>query len=78
MKAHDQAAILLRLEDLPIPHPRAWAFRHSLVEMCTAVKGIGALEIVRFAPPRVSADAPAWPHIRLDRALEFLIGDRLA
>ena len=38
----------------------------------------GALEIVRFAPPRDLADAAAWPHIRLDRALEFLIGDRLA
>lgn len=42
---------LLRLEDLPIENPRAWAFRHSLVEMCTAVKGIGALEIVRRHAP---------------------------
>lgn len=38
---------------------------------------------VRFRPPRIASDSPAgapaaWPHIRLDRALDFLIGDRLA
>jgi predicted YcjX-like family ATPase len=35
---------------------------------------------LRFRPPRlesVDAEAPALPHIRLDRALQFLIGDRL-
>jgi uncharacterized protein len=35
---------------------------------------------VRFRPPPLEAtddDAPALPHIRLDRALQFLIGDRL-
>ena len=32
---------------------------------------------VRFRPPLVARGAPA-PHIRLDRALQFLIGDRLA
>jgi uncharacterized protein len=37
----------------------------------------------RFRPPRISleapvGDAPALPHIRLDRAIDFLIGDRLA
>ena len=31
---------------------------------------------VRFRPPATSAGAPR-PHIRLDRALQFLIGDRL-
>jgi predicted YcjX-like family ATPase len=40
------------------------------------------LRFVRFRPPRVDRDelgkARAAPHIRLDRALEFLIGDRLA
>ena len=45
---------ILHLEDLPIENPRGWAFRHSLVEMCTAVKGIGALEIVRrYAPKKL-------------------------
>jgi predicted YcjX-like family ATPase len=35
---------------------------------------------LRFRPPAVErADdgAPALPHIRLDRALQFLLGDRL-
>jgi predicted YcjX-like family ATPase len=35
---------------------------------------------LRFRPPRLErlgAEEPALPHIRLDRALQFLIGDRL-
>jgi predicted YcjX-like family ATPase len=41
------------------------------------------LHFVRFRPPRVfppgaDGEAPALPHIRLDRALEFLLGDWLA
>jgi uncharacterized protein len=35
---------------------------------------------LRFRPPRLDGegpDGPALPHIRLDRALQFLIGDRL-
>jgi len=35
---------------------------------------------VCFRPPPLETtgdDAPALPHIRLDRALQFLIGDRL-
>ncbi len=35
------------------------------------------LRFVRFRPPLVARGAPA-PYIRLDRALQFLIGDRLA
>ncbi len=43
----------------------------------------GALvRFVRFRPPRLEHDASgrslSLPHIRLDRALQFLIGDRLA
>jgi uncharacterized protein len=42
-----------------------------------------ALHFPRFAPPRISLEAPAGdgialPHIRLDRAIEFLLGDQLA
>ena len=45
--------------------------------------GDGAVRAIRFRPPHIAADGPTgkpapWPHIRLDRALEFLIGDRLA
>jgi predicted YcjX-like family ATPase len=35
---------------------------------------------LKFRPPMLAghdADEPALPHIRLDRALQFLIGDRL-
>ena len=42
---------VIALEELPIENARAWAFKHSLVEMCTAVKGIGALEIIRRHRP---------------------------
>lgn len=42
---------LITLEELPIPNLKSWAFRHALVEMCTAVKGPGALEIVRRHQP---------------------------
>ncbi|HXW26820.1 MAG TPA: YcjX family protein [Xanthobacteraceae bacterium] len=53
----------------------------------TAFRGLTAGEahladyrFLRFRPPVVTAPAgePALPHIRLDRALEFLLGDRLA
>jgi predicted YcjX-like family ATPase len=41
------------------------------------------VRFVRFRPPRIKPASalgvgPSFPHIRLDRALEFLIGDRLA
>jgi predicted YcjX-like family ATPase len=41
------------------------------------------IHVVRFSPPRIATETPSglvapWPHVRLDRALEFLIGDHLA
>jgi predicted YcjX-like family ATPase len=41
------------------------------------------IHVVRFSPPRIAAETASglvapWPHVRLDRALEFLIGDHLA
>jgi predicted YcjX-like family ATPase len=41
------------------------------------------MRFVTFRPPRIALDVPSGealplPHIRLDRALEFLLGDRLA
>jgi predicted YcjX-like family ATPase len=40
------------------------------------------VRFVRFRPPRIERTAEgvslSLPHIRLDRALQFLIGDRLA
>ena len=37
-----------------------------------------AYRVTRFAPPRLLGAEGGLPHIRLDRAAEFLIGDRLA
>lgn len=37
-----------------------------------------APHFVRFRPPLIDPAAQALPHIRLDRAMNFLIGDRLA
>jgi hypothetical protein len=42
---------VLGVGDLRIPQADAWVFKHELVEMCTAVKGPGALEIVRRHRP---------------------------
>ena len=46
------------------------------------LKDGAAVRFVRFRPPRIEIGAGAikmsLPHIRLDRALEFLLGDRLA
>ncbi len=40
------------------------------------------LAVVRFRPPKIQRNAlgelPPLPHIRLDRALNFLVGDRIA
>jgi predicted YcjX-like family ATPase len=36
----------------------------------------GALKFVRFRPPHQKDGT--WPHIRLDRSIEFLLGDRFA
>ncbi len=50
--------------------------------MATKVAGAEDVRTVRFRPPRLERETagglkPAPPHIRLDRALEFLIGDKL-
>jgi predicted YcjX-like family ATPase len=46
------------------------------------LKDGASVRFVRFRPPRLEHDASgrslSLPHIRLDRALQFLIGDRLA
>jgi predicted YcjX-like family ATPase len=47
-----------------------------------AAAAADSVQFLRFRPPRVSldspaGDAPALPHIRLDRAIDFLLGDQL-
>lgn len=59
-------------------------FPGDLPESPEAVLNSGAnpIRFVRFRPPRLERTAEgatlSLPHIRLDRALQFLIGDRLA
>jgi predicted YcjX-like family ATPase len=41
-----------------------------------------AVHVVRFNPPRIVTETRSglvapWPHVRLDRAMEFLLGDQL-
>ena len=38
---------LISLDDLPIDNRQAWIFQHNVVELCTAVKGMGFQEIFR-------------------------------
>ena len=45
--------------------------------LATDDAGASDYRFLRFRPPRVGASEEALPHIRLDRALQFLIGDRL-
>jgi uncharacterized protein len=55
----------------------------SLLGTALPVAATDSVHFLRFRPPRISleapsGDAPALPHIRLDRAIDFLLGDRLA
>ncbi len=41
--------------------------------------GVEDLRFIRFRPPLINtSSSPILPHIRLDRAIEFLLGDRLS
>lgn len=49
----------------------------------TALAAEHDVHVIRFRPPRIplytgTGEPAPWPHIRLDRALEFLFGDHLA
>lgn len=57
----------------------------TLINGTMAQQPVGAedIRVLKFKPPRLALDLPdgrmlAPPHIRLDRAIEFLIGDKLA
>jgi predicted YcjX-like family ATPase len=66
--------------DLPADPERA--FREPIVESVTGKPEEPPIRFVRFRPPKLERTAEgvtlSLPHIRLDRALQFLIGDRLA
>lgn len=42
---------IITIEELKIPNLRSWIFKHTLVEMCTGVKGFGFKEIIRRYQP---------------------------
>jgi hypothetical protein len=44
---------IISVEELPIPKLRSWIFKHTVVELCTAVKGVAAQEIFRRFEPEV-------------------------
>jgi len=55
-------------------------FKGSFRGLSSAPADKSDFRFLRFRPPlleRDGSDAPALPHIRLDRALQFLLGDRL-
>jgi predicted YcjX-like family ATPase len=56
---------------------------HSVLERSDPAAARADVQFVRFRPPRLAStlgnsELQPWPHIRLDRALDYLIGDRLA
>jgi uncharacterized protein len=66
--------------DLPADPDELFKGEAAFRGLATASAEKTDFRFLRFRPPQLeSADAegPALPHIRLDRALQFLIGDRL-
>jgi predicted YcjX-like family ATPase len=66
--------------DLPADPERLFAGDGAFRGLSSASADRSDFRFLRFRPPQLeSADAegPTLPHIRLDRALQFLIGDRL-
>lgn len=64
--------------DLPVDPEEL--FKGSFRGLSSTASEKADYRFLRFRPPllaREGADEPALPHIRLDRALQFLIGDRL-
>ncbi len=67
-------------EDVDLFAPDAPGFRGLAQAQAGDPAGETDYRFVRLRPPpleRADDGAPALPHIRLDRALQFLIGDRL-
>ena len=38
---------IITIDELPIPNLKSWIFKHSVVELCTAVKGVAFQEIIQ-------------------------------
>jgi predicted YcjX-like family ATPase len=66
--------------DLPADPEELFAGEAAFRGLSSASAEKTDFRFLRFRPPRLERDGgdePALPHIRLDRALQFLIGDRL-
>ena len=66
--------------DLPADPEQLFAGEGAFRGLSSASAEKTDFRFLRFRPPQlesVNAEAPTLPHIRLDRALQFLIGDRL-
>lgn len=63
--------------DLPDDPDSLFSERASFRGLTATTPGEADFRFLRFRPPSLKADDP-MPHIRLDRALQFLIGDRLS
>jgi uncharacterized protein len=66
--------------DLPADPEALFAGEDAYRGLATASAEKTDYRFLRFRPPQLEslgAEPPALPHIRLDRALQFLIGDRL-
>jgi predicted YcjX-like family ATPase len=66
--------------DLPADPEQLFAGEHAFRGLASAGAENSDFRFLRFRPPQLEsldAEGPMLPHTRLDRALEFLIGDRL-
>jgi len=66
--------------DLPADPEALFAGDNAFRGLSSAKAEKADFRFLRFRPPQLERDGaeePALPHIRLDRALQFLIGDRL-
>ncbi len=66
--------------DLPADPEQLFAGEGAFRGLASASADKADFRFLRFRPPQLEstgAEAPALPHIRLDRALQFLIGDKL-
>jgi uncharacterized protein len=66
--------------DLPADPDQLFGGETAFRGLATASAEKTDFRFLRFRPPQLEspgADGPTLPHIRLDRALQFLIGDRL-
>src|SRR3954462_12660220 len=67
--------------DLPLDPEPLFNGTDAFRGLSTEAADRSDFRFLRFRPPKLEregADQPALPHIRLDRALQFLIGDKLS